>query len=305
MKKIIIAGGSGFLGQLLADYFTQQNTEVVILTRMHREDQHLIRYTKWDGKTIGYWITELEGAEAVINLNGKSVDCRYTTANKQEIYDTRLNATNVLGLAISQCKKPPKVWINASSATIYRHAEDRDMDEATGELGEGFSVDVCKKWERVFFNSATPNVRKVALRIATVLGKDGGALKPLKHLVKFGLGGKQGSGKQYFSWVHEQDFVRVVDWVLNNQQAEGVYNVSSLNPLTNQDFMKALRKVMNIPFGMPSPKWMLELGARMIGTETELILKSRRVVPTRLQEEGFVFHFFVMDKVMQLLIKPI
>ena len=302
MKKIIIAGGSGFLGQLLANHFANKKIEVVILSRQHKVDQEMIRYVKWDARNLDYWACELEEADALINLNGKSVDCRYNSTNKQAIYNTRLDATYVLGRAISQCQRPPKVWINASSAAIYRYAEDRDMDEANGELGEGFSVDVCKKWERAFFSSATQGVRQVALRIAIVLGQDGGALQPLKRLVRFGLGGKQGSGNQYFSWIHEQDFVQVVNWVLRNEHAAGVYNLAAPNPLPNQDFMRALREVMGIPFGVPSPKWMLELGARMIGTETELILKSRRVVPGRLLEGSFLFEHVDIKAALQKLI---
>ena len=299
MKKIVIAGGTGFLGQLLSENFVKQDFEVVVLTRKHVEDQNGIRYVKWDGSSIGSWTRELEEADVLINLNGKSVDCRYTEANKQAIYDTRIQATYILGEAIKKCKVPPKLWINASSATIYGHVVDREMDEATGEIGEGFSVDVCKKWERTFFDFEMPNVRQVALRISIVLGASGGALIPLKRLAQFGLGGRQGDGKLYFSWVHEQDFVEVVKWVIQNESATGIYNVASPNPVPNAVFMKQLRQALKVPFGIPSPKWLLTIGARLIGTETELILKSRRVIPTRLKEEGYQFTFSTIAETLE------
>lgn len=291
MKKLIIAGGSGYLGRALSAYFQKQGYAIVVLTRHHRLDQQGIRYVKWDGKSLGYWIQELEGATALINLNGKSVDCRYTDANKQLIYDTRIDATHALGEAIRTLKHPPKVWINAASATIYRHAEDRDMDEETGELGSGFSVDVCKKWEAAFASKECPDTRKVILRIAIVLGKHGGALQPLKSLAKLGIGGKQGNGSQYFSWIHEADFSGIVDHVITNDNAEGVYNVSAPNPITNKEIMKEIRNAIKMPFGLPIPTWLLTFGAILIKTETELILKSRRVVPRRLLSEGYGFQF--------------
>lgn len=302
MNKIIIAGGTGFLGQLLSENFLKQDFEVVVLTRKHAKDQHGVRYVKWNGKSLGYWTQELENANALINLNGKSVDCRYSEANKQAIYDTRIEATYVLGEAIRNCQNPPKLWINASSATIYRHAEDREMDEYTGELGEGFSVDVCKKWEKSFFDCSLPNVRQAALRIAIVLGRKEGALVPLKRLVKLGMGGKQGNGNQYFSWVHEQDFVDVVNWVIQNESATGVYNLAAPNPVPNVMFMKQLRKALKVPFGLPAPKWLLKIGAWIIRTEAELILKSRRVVPARLQKEGFSFQYRYISEAFKSLL---
>ncbi|MEQ8469835.1 MAG: TIGR01777 family oxidoreductase [Marinoscillum sp.] len=302
MKRIVIAGGTGFIGKILTKHFTSQGTEVVILTRRHQVDRDLVRYEKWDGKSAGAWQNVLNGAESLINLNGKSVDCRYSEANKQAIYDSRIDATYILGEALKGCKHPPAVWINAASATIYRHAEDRDMDEATGELGTGFSVDVCKKWERTFFETDTPDVRKVALRIAITLGKRGGALEPLKRLVHFGLGGKQGNGRQYFSWIHESDVAAIVEWVLGNDQAAGVYNVAAPHPVPNKLFMQLLRREMKVPFGLPSPEWLLNLGALLIRTEPELILKSRRVVPGRLLNEGYVFNYKRIESAFKSLV---
>lgn len=290
-KKIILAGGSGFLGTLLTNHFLKQGNEVIILTRNTAQIVNGVQYVNWDGKHQGDWTKHLEGADLVVNLNGKSVDCRYTTKNKQLIYATRLDATEVLGKAIVNCKQPPACWINASSATIYRYAMDQTMDEYTGEIGEGFSVDVCKQWEQTFNKFQLANTRKVIMRIGIVLGKDDGAIKPLKMLARVGLGGKQGSGKQYMSLIHEKDFIKAVDFFFKTPTAEGIYNVVSPNPITNSDFMRDLRKSLAIPFGIPLPTYLLKLGALLIQTETELILKSRRVVPKRLIENGFIFEF--------------
>ncbi len=291
MKKIVIAGGTGFLGQSLRAFFEQKGYQVVILSRTPLSDQANVKYHEWDGKHLWNWTGTLEDAEALINLTGKSVDCRYNAANKKLIYDSRLDATKVLGLAIGKCVKPPKVWINAASATIYRHAVDKQMDEITGELGTGFSVDVCRKWEETFQEQLVPETRKVVLRIAIVLGKNGGALQPLKKLVQFGLGGKQGPGTQFFSWIHEADFVQIVDRVIQDPSLCGHYNVAAPQPVTNADLMKSLRNTLHIPIGIPMPGWLLKLGALMINTETELILKSRNVIPAKLSEAGYKFKF--------------
>lgn len=302
MKKIIIAGGSGFLGHVLASYFAAKGFRIVILSRHHRLNTSLVQYVKWDAKTPGYWVAHLEGAEALINLNGKSVDCRYNERNKQLIYDTRIEATYVLGQAIAQLQSPPTVWINAASATIYRHALDREMNEVTGEFGQGFSVDVCQKWEETFMQAYTPQTRKVALRIAIVLGKNGGALRPLKNLAQVGIGGRQGRGDQYFSWLHEMDFARIVEYIIGNEAMTGVLNASSPNPVPNSEVMKAIRKRVGMPVGLPMPEWLLSIGAWMIRTETELILKSRRVGPSKLLESGFEFCFPYLNGALEDLV---
>jgi len=301
MKKIIIAGGSGFLGKSLSSYFTTKGYKVVVLTRQHQLDTKYIRYEKWDGKTIGKWVAQLEGAEALINMTGKSVDCRYNHRNKQKIYNSRIDSTYILGEAIDKLENPPLVWINSSSATIYRHTLNKVMDEESGDIGEGFSVDVCKKWERTFFESSN-RVRKVALRIGIVLGKTEGALQPIKSLARVGLGGEQGSGNQFFSWIHEEDFCRVVDHILNDKSVDGVLNVSSPNPVTNRSIMKAIRKAVGVRFAIPMPKWILEFGAILIRTETELILKSRKVVPKRLVDLGFSFKHPEIEPALRSLI---
>ncbi len=290
MKKIVIAGGSGFLGKCIIEHYGHE-AEIVVLTRGKSRVDANVQFVNWDGKSLGDWSTKLEEAEVLINLNGKSVDCRYTEVNKKLIYATRLESTTVLGKAIQQCKTPPKLWINSSSATIYRHAEDRPMDEETGEIGTGFSVDVCQQWEKVFTEIETNSTRKVAIRTAIVLGRNGGALQPLKNLAKLGVGGKQGKGNQYFSWIHEQDFVNVIDFIIENKALSGAINVSSPNPISNEHIMKSLRKAVKIPFGIPMPAWLLEFGALLIGTETELVLKSRRVVPKRLHDAGYHFQY--------------
>lgn len=300
-KKIVIAGGSGFIGRNIANYFAGDN-DIVILTRNARqpinnafEDFSLsksgaanIRLVQWNGKDAGDWTKEIDGSDLVINLAGKSVNCRYNAKNKKEIFDSRTNSTNVIGNAIAKAVMPPKLWINAASATIYRHATDRPQDELTGEMHDDFSVQVCKLWEKTFFEQRTPFTRKVVIRMAITLGT-GGVMIPYFNLVKFGLGGRQGSGKQMYSWVHIKDVCRCIDFMFDHADLEGVFNLSAPNPVTNETFMKTLRKMTGHIIGLPAIKWMLAIGAAPIGTETELILKSRWVVPTKLLREGFAF----------------
>lgn len=302
MKKIVIAGGSGYLGKAIVKYWADKDVQFVILTRNPQPFNHKMKQIAWDGKTLGEWTTELEGADALINLAGKSVNCRYTDENKREIFDSRTMSTGVLGTAILQLKNPPKVWINAASATIYRHAEDRDMDELTGEIGEGFSVEVCKLWEKTFNEITLPATKKFVLRIAIVLGKDDGVMTRLINLVKFGLGGKQGNGNQYFSWVHEEDFCRVMEWCINHPDMEDTYNCAAPVPVTNSVLMEAIRRQMKMPFGLPAPTWLLKIGAAVIGTETELVLKSRRVIPAKLLNNGFVFKYNTIKEALQNII---
>src|SRR6187551_2434083 len=301
-KKIILTGGTGFMGQEMTKYFGKEN-KIIILSRqvnektnrndyntLSAEDLKNILYVKWDGKTSGEWVNELIDADLVINLAGKSVNCRYNEKNKKEIFDSRTDAVKAIGEAINKCNQPPTLWINASSATIYRHAMDRPQDEYTGEFHDDFSVQVCKRWEKTFYDQQTPQTRKVALRMAITLGP-GGILIPYFNLLKFGLGGKQASGKQMYSWVHIEDTCRMIEWITDNEKLEGTYNCSSPEPVTNKVFMQTLRKATGHLVGLPAYTWMLKIGAAIIGTETELILKSRWVLPTRIQATGFQFKY--------------
>jgi len=256
----------------------------------------------WDAKTIDDWATELDGADVLINMTGRSVDCRYHQKNKDLILNSRVDSTTVLGEAIAVCKNPPKVWLNSSTATIYRHSLDKEMDEEHGEIGNGFSVSVAKAWEKAFFEANTLSTRKVALRTAIVLGKEGGALQPMVKMTKLGLGGKQGSGDQKFSWIHEDDFVQIIDFCIKNSEIDGAINVVSPHPSDNKTLMRLLRKTLNIPFGIPAPKPILEMGAFLIRTETELLLKSRNVIPKRLLEHGYTFSYQNLETALKELI---
>lgn len=302
-SKIIIAGGSGFIGEELCRYFASQH-DIVILSRQlpdtdnNRNHHHLslpanarpVRMVQWDARTTGPWVSELENADMLINLAGRTVNCRYNEANKKAILESRLQAVEVLGEAIALCKNPPALWINASSATIYRHAEDRPQDEFTGEFHPGFSVDVCQQWEKIFYAQHTPHTRKVALRMAITLGA-GGVLIPYFNLLRFGLGGTQGNGRQMFSWVHSEDLARMIGWIADHPELEGTFNCSSPNPVTNAVFMKKLREATGHKWGLPAPALLLRAGGALIGTEAELVLKSRWVVPTRIVQTGFTFRY--------------
>jgi len=219
------------------------------------------------------------------------VNCRYTAKNKKEIFDSRLKPTKLLNRVIVDMVNPPKLFINIASATIYRHAEDHQQDELTGEIGGGFSVAVCQAWERTFFETDTPKTRKVALRTSFVLGASDSALPRLFNLARFGLGGRQGNGEQYVSWIHEDDMARIIEWLADHPEISGVLNGTAPGPVKNKIIMKVIREVLHRPFGLPAPKWLLEIGALLIGTETELILKSRWVIPRRLLESGFKFKY--------------
>lgn len=294
-KKIIIAGGTGFLGKALNEFFGEQGYDVFVLTRSPKSKTDIY----WDGQTVGEWVDILNGADVLINLTGKSVDCRYTRKNKEEILSSRINSTNVLHTALKNLKNPPKVWLNASSATIYMHAETIQMTEDRGSLGDDFSMNVCKKWEAAFFEEELPKTRSVALRTSIVFGKEAGAFPVIKRLAKFFMGGKQGSGRQMVSWIHIDDFCRAVDFIIKNDCIVGVINVVGPAPINNADFMKLVRRHVGVPFGLNQPVWLLDIGARIIGTEIELLLKSRNVVPARLLEKGFEFKYATMEECLE------
>ncbi|SDP88273.1 hypothetical protein SAMN05428975_3334 [Mucilaginibacter sp. OK268] len=290
-KKIVLAGGNGYLGTVLANYYKDKANEVIILARKQAKTIDNIRTVVWDGKAENGWTVQLAGADMLINLCGKNVNCRYTEKNKSEIITSRVLPTELLGHAIHKMSSPPKLWINVTSATIYRHAEDHPQDEETGEIGYGFSIDVCKIWEEVFLKSETPHTRKIALRMGIVLGRSDSVFPRLLNLVRFGLGGKQGTGKQYIAWVHEQDVARSTQWLLDHPEIEGVVNCTAPDAIKNADMMQTIRKSYGMPFGLPAPEWLLDIGAVVIGTEPELILKSRWVKPKRLLDSGFTFQY--------------
>jgi uncharacterized protein (TIGR01777 family) len=301
LRKIVIAGGSGFVGKALAGHFSK-TSEVVILSRERSTPEENIRTVKWNGRDHGDWEKEIDGSFALINLTGKNVNCRYTPENKKEILESRTLSTEILGRAVSKSIEPPKVWVQMSSATIYRHSPDRPMDETFGEVGSDFSMDVVKAWEKVFGGLDLPKTRTTVMRTSIVMGKESGAFPPLSNLVRFGLGGKQGSGKQMVSWIHINDVVGIVDWMLNSE-VKGVFNVTAPQPVTNSQLMRSFRKAYRMPIGLPTPEWLLTFGAKLIGTETELVLKSRWVVPKRLLQEGYRFKFTSIDSTINDLLK--
>ncbi|HEY2973822.1 MAG TPA: TIGR01777 family oxidoreductase [Pyrinomonadaceae bacterium] len=298
--KVVIPGGSGQVGTILARAFHQRGNDVVVLSRT-QTDAPPWRVVKWDGETLGDWETELEGADVVINLAGQSVNCRYTAENRHIIIDSRVKSTRIVGQAIAETSNAPRVWLQASTATLYAHRYDAANDEATGIIGGSepnapdtwrFSIDVVKKWERELNAAATPNTRKVLMRSAIVMSPSpGGPFDMLLKLVRLGLGGRFGNGKEYVSWIHDQDFVRTLDWLIQHDELEGPVNLAAPNPLPNAEFMQTLRKAWGIKFGLPATEWMLELGAFVLRSETELMLKSRRVIPPRLLNSGFIFQF--------------
>lgn len=297
--RIVLPGGSGQVGAILARHFHAQGNKVVVLARTTKPSPW--KTVPWDGRTLGAWTSELDGADLVVNLAGRNVNCRYTPENRREIKESRVRSTCLVGEAIGRAAHPPRIWMNASTATIYRHAFDRPMDEATGEIGGSepdapakwrFSIDVATSWEDAFFSSPAPGTRRIALRSAVVMSPDrGGVFDTLLALVRFGLGGASGSGKQFVSWVHDRDFLRSIDYLIERDDLDGAINIASPNPVPNAEFMSLLRKAWGTPIGLPASEWMLELGAMFLRTETELILKSRRVIPGRLLAHGFKFDF--------------
>ena len=293
MGKIILAGGSGFVGDYLAKYFSKKGFELIIFSRQKVESENPeIRFVQWDAKSFSNWVDTLENADLLINLTGKSVNCRYTQKNKNEILFSRVDSTKILGQALGEVKNPPRLWMNASTATIYRDAEDRPMDEKTGEIGSDFSVQVAKAWEKIFFESKIPeSIRRVALRISIVLGPHGGAFPAYHNLVKFYLGGPQGSGKQMISWIHVEDVARAIEFIFEHPEISGPFNITSPDPVQNREFMKILREHYRKSFGLPAYEWMIKIGAFFLGTEAELLLKSRWTLPRKLLDAGFEFQY--------------
>jgi hypothetical protein len=297
--KIVIPGGSGQVGTILARAFVTDGHEVVVLSR--RPGKAPWSVVSWDGETLGAWAAELEGADAVINLAGRSVNCRYNAKNRRDIIESRVKSTRVIGEAIARSTRPPRVWLQASTATIYAHRYDAANDEATGIIGGSeenapdtwrFSIDVAKSWEGAAQEADLPATRQVLLRSAMTMSPDrGGIFSVLARLVRWGLGGACGDGRQYVSWIHEVDFIKAIYWLISHEELHGPVNLASPQPLPNADFMRTLRVAWGKGWGLPAKKWMVEVGAFFLRTESELILKSRRVVPGRLLQSGFKFQF--------------
>jgi uncharacterized protein len=295
--KLVIPGGTGQVGTILARAFHKDRHEVVVLSRKPKNAAW--RVVEWDGERVGAWVSEFEGADAVINLAGRSVNCRYNSENRQLITQSRVQSTRVVGEAIAGVSTPPRLWLQMSTATIYAHRFDAPNDEETGIIGGDepdvpdtwrFSIEVAKSWEEAIDQAFVPQTRKVKMRSAMVMSPDsGGVFDMLLTLVRYGLGGRAGRGDQFVSWIHYKDFIRAVYWIIQHEDLKGEVNLSAPNPLPNTDFMQILRESWRIKFGLPATDWMLEVGARLLRTETELILKSRRVVPGKLLQSGFTF----------------
>jgi hypothetical protein len=290
MSRVVLAGGSGFLGRALAADLVERGDEVVVLTRTPESapTKAAMTFLPWDGKTAGDWANAVDGAHAVVNLTGRSVNCRYTEDNRREIVDSRVDSVRAVAHAIRRAARPPAVLVQAASLAIYGDPGEHECDE-TAPAGEGFSADVCVAWERAFDEEATPATRRATLRIGFVLGRDGGALEMLERLTRRFLGGTVGSGEQYISWLHVRDLTRTVLWALDHDVASGVYNVTGPNPVTNAVFMRELRRALGRPWSPPTPSWAVAIGARFMGTEPSLALTGRRCVPRRLGEQGFRF----------------
>ena len=298
--KVVIPGGSGQLGGVLARAFDARGDEVVVLARGSVAPAGA-RLVAWDGRTLGAWATELDGADVVVNLAGRSVNCRYTRANLEAMLSSRVDSTRVVGQAIARAARPPRVWLQMSTATIYAHRFDAANDEATGRIGGDepdapaywkTSVDIAHAWERELREAPTQATRKVALRTSMVMGPGaGGVFDVLSGLVRKGLGGPIAGGRQWLSWIHARDFVRALEWLIEREALDGAVNVASPEPLPQRDFMRELRAAYGMRLGLPAAKWMVALGAFFLRTDTELVLKSRRVVPGRLLDAGFSFEF--------------
>ncbi|GLX97081.1 TIGR01777 family oxidoreductase [Herbidospora sp. NBRC 101105] len=297
MFKIVMPGGTGQVGTILRRALRAAGHDVVVLTRRPSRDGEV----GWDGATPGPWVQEIDGSDVVVNLAGRSVDCRYTPANLRAMMDSRVDSTRAVGAAIAAAARPPRVWLQMSTATVYAHRLDAPNDEATGVIGGGepgvprywaYSVEIAKAWEAAQERAETPGTRKVALRSAMVMGPDrGGVFDVLSRLTRIGLGGPVGGGAQYVSWIHDADFVRAVEFLVDRDDLTGPVNLAAPGPLPQRAFMRVLRRAWGVPVGLPATRWMAEAGAFVLRTDTELLLKSRRVVPGRLLGAGFTFEY--------------
>ncbi len=291
-RTMMIAGANGFMGRYLSRYFIVKGWRVYGLARQTKGLADGVEFIKWDGISMEKsWVGLLEEVDVLINLVGRTVNCRYNDENKRQILDSRINSTKLLGKAVASCLNPPRVWMNASTATIYQDSREKAQTESEGVVGHGFSVDIAKTWEGAFMGAEVSDmVRKIILRTTLVMGDEKGTVMDvLEGLAKKYLGGTMGDGGQMVSWIDINDVCRAVDWMIENESASGAYNLAAPHALTNAEMMKRVRKKVGVSFGLPANEWMLEVGAFFMRTETELILKSRWVYPERLIKEGFVF----------------
>lgn len=292
LETLLVAGGTGFLGRIVSRHFRSLGWRVIVLSRHEDAHSHDEDQLRWDGMNAGPWVEAVNEADVLLNLAGRSVNCRYNAKNRREIELSRTASTKTLAEAIAGARRPPRVWLNSSTATIYRHAEDRAQGDDDGEIGSGFSVNVAQAWEEAFFETPTPSTRKLALRTAMVMGPgSGGPFNVFYTLARFGLGGAMGNGRQRVTWLHDHDFCRAIEFLIEHNDLAGTVNLTAPDWPTNREFMATLRKVVGQPIGLPATKWMIELGAIFLRTESELPLKSRWVAPTRLQAAGFTHRF--------------
>ncbi|MEX2578479.1 MAG: TIGR01777 family oxidoreductase [Verrucomicrobiales bacterium] len=302
-NRVVIAGGSGFLGRVLADVLSGRGYDPVVLTR--RPDSYRGRGTavEWDGKTLDdRWTSHLEGARALVNLAGKNVNCRQTRRNRERILRSRTDSTKVLGEALRLVHRPPDVWVQAASLAIYGDAGDRICDEA-GFVPDEYPTDVCTAWEAAVGEAIRPEMRWVVFRIGFVLGNSGGALPVLGRLARFGLGGRIGDGRQWISWIHLADMTRLFVEAIENPRVRGICNATGLQPVTNDEFMTSLRKALGVPFGVPTPAWLLRAVAPLVGADPDLALNGRRCLPCRLHDLGFDFRFHDLEDALENLLE--
>ena len=288
MRKIVVPGGSGFLGKSLRRFLPENSWEMVVLSRNPGPGGPALREAAWDGRNIGEWAQHLEGASAVVNLAGKSINCRFTPENRAAILSSRIDAVKAVGEAVRRCSSPPRVWIQAAAVGFYGDAGDRVCEEASGP-GQGFFPEICQAWEGAFLREELPTTQKVILRIGPVLGRGGGALEKLSGLARRGLGGAVGSGNQWLSWIHADDLNRMIGWALESPEVEGAYNAVAPHPATNRDFMGSLRRALGVRFGLPAPAFAVKLGSRFLGVDPSLALEGQRCRPARSLSQGFGF----------------
>jgi uncharacterized protein (TIGR01777 family) len=289
-RKVVLAGGSGFIGHSLTPLLVSAGYEVTILTRAPHPAMRGVTSLEWDGKHLGNWASAIDGAAAVVNLTGRSINCRHTPENRRLIVESRVDSVRVLGQAMAHAAQPPAVFVQAAAIGIYGDTGDRACDESA-MTGDDFVATTCQRWENAFAEVVAPESRKVLLRLGVVLGRHGGILQVLRQLTRLFLGGHVGNGRQFISWIHLADVTRIILWAIENQMVSGTFNATSPNPVTNAEFMRELRRSLHRPWSPPVPEFAARLGSRLMGTEASLALASQRAIPRRLVEQGFRFDF--------------